>query len=314
MKIKSIFTGIGVWLAISGLFSLKIYAEESGTGHYMPGGNSSFIDALPGFPAIVPFGYYTFYQGDVSGTRQLPVAGLTTLGLHGTANALTVGAVWETPLTLLGGNYAAGIGVPFVWMNARATVGGLSREDNASGIGDIELLPFMLGWTNAMNMKYDVRLAVFAPSGDYTVGQLANVGKNFWTFEPSASFSYITKFGLEATAFAGIDFNTENNDTHYLSGDQLHLETTVAEHLPLPIGVVSAGVNVFYYQQITGDSGSGAVLGDFEGRTVGVGPVISFSQLIGKVPIVAELKWLPELETQNRMKGNYIWFKVGIVF
>ncbi len=28
----------------------------------------------------------------------------------------------------------------------------------------------------------------------------------------------------------------------------------------------------YFYQQITGDSGSGATLGDFESRVVGIGP------------------------------------------
>jgi len=36
------------------------------------------------------------------------------------------------------------------------------------------------------------------------------------------------------------------------------------------------GANFFYYQQVSGDSGSGAILGDFKGRTVGIGPVLSY--------------------------------------
>jgi hypothetical protein len=37
----------------------------------------------------------------------------------------------------------------------------------------------------------------------------------------------------------------------------------------------------FYYEQISGDSGSDALLGDFEGRTLGVGPVVSYVRQIG---------------------------------
>ncbi len=52
------------------------------------------------------------------------------------------------------------------------------------------------------------------PPVSTTWGSLTNVDKNYWTFEPGASISYISnKIGLELSAFAGADFNTENNDT-----------------------------------------------------------------------------------------------------
>jgi hypothetical protein len=73
----------------------------------------------------------------------------------------------------------------------------------------------MLGWTGlGSELKYDVRLGVYGPTGDYDKGVLANVGKNYWTFETAVSFSYISsKIGLEVTAFAAMDFSTENNKT-----------------------------------------------------------------------------------------------------
>ena len=173
----------------------------------------------------------------------------------------------------------------------------------------------MLGWTNG-GLKYDVRLTIYAPTGDYNKNDLANAGKNYWTFEPMVALSYISsKIGLEVSAFAGVDFNTKNDATDYQTGDQFHIDMTVAEHLPLgKLGVFGLGANAFYYQQITGDSGSGAVLGGFEGRTVGVGPVLSYATKIGKTDVVAEAKWLPELDVENRMKGDYVWFKLALLF
>ena len=189
-------------------------------------------------------------------------------------------------------------------------------RDTANGIGDIMLYPSMLGWT-ALNgdLKYDVRLGIYAPTGDYDKGKLADVGKNYWTFEPLVSLSYISsKIGLELSAFAGMDFNTENHKTDYLTGTEFHLDFTAAEHLPLFGGIIGVGANVFYYQQITGDSGSGATLGDFNGRTVGIGPVVSYATKILKKDLVAEVKWLPETEVKNRIKGEYVWFKLGMLF
>jgi hypothetical protein len=79
-------------------------------------------------------------------------------------------------------------------------------------------------------------------------------------------------------------------------------------------GFIGVGANGFYYQQISGDSGSDALLGDFEGMTVGVGPVISYVRQIGKTQLLAELKWLPELDVDKRMEGDFIWFKFGFLF
>jgi hypothetical protein len=58
---------------------------------------------------------------------------------------------------------------------------------------------------------------------------------------------------------------------------------------------------------VTGDSGAGARLGDFQGRTVGIGPVASHATKIGNGPR-RRVKWLPELEVNKRLKGDYVWF------
>ena len=78
----------------------------------------------------------------------------------------------------------------------------------------------------------------------------------------------------------GADFNQEKPDTDYKSGTQVHLDGTLAQHFPLAGGLAGAGFSAYYYQQVTGDSGSGASLGDFKAKTVGVGPTVSY---VGKL-------------------------------
>ena len=311
-------------LAAIGLFTTDLAtAEEGGSGHYLPGATSSFIDAFPGKPGWAVANYFTVYDASAGGSRQLELGGQVALGVHAKVYANTFAAIYTSKLQLLGGNYGAGAAIPFVWLDVkgRLSVGGasVSASDHANGIGDIALIPFMLGW-NKMDgqLKYDVRLGVYTPTGSFEEGQLANTGKNYWTFEPSASVSYLShKIGLEATAFAGFDFNTKNTATDYQSGHSFHIETTLAEHLPLLGGVVGAGATAFYYQQITDDSGSGAQLGDFVGHTVGVGPVLSYVTKLGKnkqIDFAAEIKWLPELDVEKRLDGDYVWFKLGLIF
>lgn len=302
------------------LLPSALRAEEGAGGHYVPGATATFIDALPGKPAVVVANAFTYYDGRASLDKPLEFGGLITLNAHATCYADTLFGVYETPIQLLGGNYAVAAAIPFIWLDVKGTVvppigPSVNKSDSASGIGDITLYPFMLGWSKG-DVKYDVRLGIYAPSGDYEVGKLANTGRNYWTFEPAVSVSWLsTKIGTEVTVFAGLDFNTENPDTHYTSGTSLHLEGTLAQHLPLgKLGIIGVGANAFLYDQISGDSGAGATLGSFEGRTAGVGPVISFVTKIGKSDLAAEIKWLPELNVERRLKGDTIWFKVGVVF
>jgi hypothetical protein len=318
MKSKILFTLV---LATS-LAPTALRAEEAGSGHYLPGATASFIDALPGREAFAYVNAFTYYNGSAGGSRQLNLGGQVVANIDGTVYADTSIFLYQTPWKILGGQYAAAVAIPYLWMEVKGNVqvGPItgSRRDTANGIGDIQVLPFMLGWTNGPDIKYDVRLGVYAPTGEYEKGQLANIGKNYWTFEPGASVSWLSsKIGTEVSLFAGIDFNTKNNATDYQTGTQFHLDGTVAQHLPLFGGFVGVGANGFYYQQITGDSGSGARLGDFEGRTIGVGPVLSYATKIGrnkKTDLVAEVKWLPELDVAKRLKGDTIWFKLALLF
>jgi hypothetical protein len=95
-----------------------------------------------------------------------------------------------------------------------------------------------------------------------------------------------------------------------------HIDATVAQHLPLAkAGVIGVGANGFYYQQISDDSGRlTEKLGGFKGRTVGVGPVVSYITKLGTTDFVTEVKWLPELDVANRIKGDIVWFKLGLAF
>lgn len=303
----------------------RVFASESGVGHYSPGAMASFIDAAP--PGLAALNFFNYYSGSAGGDKRLPFGGIVAANLDVTTYADVFGLAYKSPFGILDGKFAAAVLVPYVWVDVKAQVDlnsrlfprigrTVARQDTADGVGDITLIPFWLAW-NKGDFKWDVRLDIYAPTGDYTQGKLANVGLNYWTFEPVVSFSYLSsKIGLEISAFAGMDFNTKNGDTDYQSGNIFHLDLTVAEHLPLSkYGFIGIGFNAFYWQQFTGDSGSGAVLGDFEGRTQGIGPVISYiSPPICGHTVLAEVKWLPEIDVNNRVKGDSVWFKVAFAF
>jgi hypothetical protein len=304
------------------------FAAESGIGHYFPGALADFGDMAPpsGFALM---SWYNNYSGSVGASKQLEFGGLVAANVSATSNAEMLGAVYTSPYGILGGKFAVGVIVPYIWADVTGTITGtitlpiigtrtrtFTRSDSADGIGDITLMPFWLNWTCG-DFKWAVLLDVYAPTGAYNTGQLANVGLNYWTFEPVAQFSWISKkIGLEISANAGFDFNTDNDATDYQSGDVFHLDTTIAEHLPFfGCGIIGVGANAFYWKQFTADSGSGAKLGSFETLMTGVGPVLSYiSPPICGHTLVAEVKWLPQTDTHYTLSGNYVWFKVGLAF
>jgi len=151
MKFKRLFIRASA-LALAGSI---VHAEEGGSGHYAPGATADFIDALPGKPGFVFANAFTYYHGET--TPPIDLAGNITLNAQATLYADSIFALYETPLTLLGGNYAVAAVIPYVWLKIDGDVkaGPLNpkRSDSTSGLGDIELIPFILGWTNASDMK-----------------------------------------------------------------------------------------------------------------------------------------------------------------
>ena len=225
-------------------------------------------------------------------------------------------------MDFFGGTLSSGVSVPFQWLTieAKATfstpnnqISG-SRKQSVSGLGDIEFMPLMVAWTNG-NFSFNGMFNVWAPTGSYDQNDLANLGLGYWTFEPMVAASWISsKIGTEVTLFAALNFNTENTEADYQSGDILHFDATVAQHLPMFGGLVGVGASAFYLKQITGDSGSGAQLGGFEVETYGVGPTISYVHPLGKSMLVADASWLPQLHSENTTKGDYYWLRLAVAF
>ncbi len=51
-----------------------------------------------------------------------------------------------------------------------------------------------------------------------------------------------------------------------------------------------------------------------QSEKIGVGPVVSYVTKILECDTIFELKWLHEVETENRLKGDIVWFKAVFKF
>jgi hypothetical protein len=297
--------------------STTAFAEEGGSGHYLPGSMASFPDAVSPTETFVVRYNLVYYDASVAAQRAIPIAGQATLGADVQTWAQGATVFWRPPIELGGPwSYAMSMTIPYVSLDVSGTVVAgpgitVNRADSVSAVGDIVLMPLMLNYKVSDDVAWNFRVAAYAPTGSYEVGALANTGKNFWTVEPTMAFMYFgQKSGREFDAFLGADFNEKNSATDYQSGTQVHLEVTAAQHCPFKSGVAGAGLTGFWYEQVSGDSGSGATFGDFMARDIGGGPVVSYIKKIGKSELLSELKWLHEFETKNRPEGDTVFLKV----
>jgi len=324
MKLTSLMTRIArvsqgvLVIALAGGCPLAALAGEGGITHILPGSAATLIDLPPTKPGWIAAGAYLNYQGDASVEELLPIAGSVVAGLDATSNAVLAGGFYTFEPKVLGAYYSVGVLLPYVSMEVSASVsttaGAIRRDDSASGLGDVTLIPVMLAWKNE-SWQYNVLMPIYAPTGQYEKGRLANPGLNYWTFDPTIGVSYNNaKTGLNAAAYAGIGLNTENNATNYKSGSVFHLDGSVQQLLPVGPGFLGIGAEAFYINQVSGDSGGNALLGDFKGRTSGLGPVLTYILPRGTQTLVTELRWLHETNVKNRLEGDYIWLKVVYQF
>jgi hypothetical protein len=295
----------------------SILAGEGGTSHILPGANATLVDLLPTKPGWFLKPMYMNYNGTAS--AEIPTASGITTNLDATANSVVLGGGYTFESTILGGaHYTVAAFLPYSWLNVSANVqtpvGTVRRHSTVSGFGDLTVVPVMLAW-KVGDWQINALVPVYAPMGSYQKGRLGNPGLNYWTFDPMAGLAYSNqKIGFNAMLHVGYAMNTENPSTDYRSGSLLHFDGAIQQIIPLGSGFLTLGAEGFYFKQVTGDSGSGATLGDFKGMTAGLGPVLGYIIPLDKQSLAFEVKWLPELDTKKRLEGDYIWLKVVYKF
>ena len=294
-----------------------VLAGEGGVSHILPGANATIVDLPPTKPGGFVKPMYLYYSGKVSAF--IPTAAGLASNADANVNTVAFGGGYTFEQTVLGGaHYTVAAFLPYTWVDISANVqtpgGPVYRQNSVSGFGDLTVVPVMLAWKTG-DWQFDFLMPIYAPIGSYKLGRLGNTGLNYWTFDPMAGVSDMNqKVGFNVMLHAGYAMNTENPDTDYHSGSLFHFDGAIQQLLPVGSGFLSLGAEGFYFNQLTCDSGEGATLGCFKGMTAGVGPVLGYVLPMGKQALSVELKWLPEIDTKKRLKGDYVWFKVVYKF
>ena len=285
-------------------------AAEGGYSNYIPGTYGDFGMALAPSETWTLRNDIYFY--DASTSRSVRSGNLEVgTELDFFMNFTTL--VYKPELELFGAQFAAGVFIPLVdvELDTSLSIGDIlvSASDSATGLGDIVLIPLLLYW-NSGNIHTSVAQFIVTPTGDYDADNLINKGLNYWSFDTNFALTYLNpETGRDFSFNIGHIYNTKNDDTNYQTGQELHLDVAFNQFLSETFAV---GIQGFYLKQITGDSGSGALLGDFKAEAAGIGPALLWSTRIGEQGVSFIAKWLHEFHAENRLEGDHVFLSFAL--
>lgn len=298
-------------LAVAAMFlkSGTVSASEYGASTYRVGFMDMMAGALPPPGTTIAKSYFLYQDADTDASNRQIALHADTVSYTEAALALHV-----TSLKLLGANYAFGGIAQTHLLQQSLGVGpvGFSvprKNLTFGGLGDTVLLPSILSW-HLNNFHFQSLLAVYVPTGAYDSKRIVNTGLNRWALEKDFGFTWLDEdSGREVSAFTGYTINFRNSATDYRSGDEFHIDYAAVQHLP---HAIVAGVTGYAFQQVTPDTGSGAVFGGFRGRVLALGPLTgkTFDVLGQKVDVT--FKYDFEFAAQNRGTGNECWFNAAV--
>jgi hypothetical protein len=292
--------------------SQPVIAAEGGSGFYLLGQRGQGAAALPTVEGVFFSMPTYYYSGDVSGSQPLEIGGAATLGLDADVQVVMPTALWMTPVDFLGGDL--GFSATFVYgsadlsANIAVSIPGIDDSnfgdsDDRWATGDPVASAF-LGW-NGENYAYALTSSVNIPAGDYDLGRLSNVALNYWAVDVTAAGTWLfPQSQIELSGATGFTFNDKNDDTKYETGTEFHLEAAAYYQFSQSF---SAGLNGYYYNQVSGDSGEGAVLGSLKGEVAAIGPGLSGTFMVGSAPVSMSFSYYHEFSAKNRLEGNAAW-------
>ncbi|WP_223520702.1 transporter [Pseudomonas sp. GL-B-19] len=256
-----------------------------------------------------------WYDGQLKGKAQVPIAGAVSTGLDVKVSYTMANFthIWDTGKGSW--NYASAIGVPVQYTDITASVTGprgrtLGSNDTATQFADMLVTPIAAGYHVDEVNHFSLSLPIYVPTGAYNENRLANAGQNTYTFMPTVAFTHLDGKGGEFTLSSGLEIYTENEATDYQDGNIFTLDALWTHGFG---NGWNAGMVAGYVQQVTDDSGSGATSG-FRGRSVGAGPTIGWAGKFNDAQASINARWVPEFDTKNRPEGNGVSVNLTLAF
>ena len=124
----------------------------------------------------------------------------------------------------------------------------------------ITSLPQALGMSSScrLGIVWDVKDLHFLAAqnlvlttGRYDVNKSNNMGRNYFSYDEVVGFTWLDqKQGHEISFMAGYMINTKNQASDYTTGNEFHVDYTLAQYLSEHFGL---GIVGYYYKQMTDD-------------------------------------------------------------
>ncbi|ARP76596.1 SphA family protein [Bordetella genomosp. 6] len=250
-----------------------------------------------------------YLDGRIGGSREVPVAGKTSLGLDAEM-ALTLATLMKTWDTGPGRwNFASSLTVPYLWLKTTATLAGergraAQESDIASNLFDLNFTPLIAGYHFSETQHLALSLSIWAPTGKYDADALANPSLNNWTFIPQVAYTgMFPEHGLQLDAMANVQFYTRNTATDYRNAPILGLELMGRKLFSNDVG---AGLIVGTQQQLGSDKGPTADrLNGFKGRDWALGPILTYDRkLADQRSLSFSLRWTPTISSTRRLDSD----------
>ena len=293
------------------LMPLSAEATENGGSSYPLGVNTVLSGMLPP-PGLTPYVYLSDYSSnELMGNDGSKRSGISNFSANVKAASLRLDYVYED-VSILGAGVGTRLALPYcdgeIRFDVETPMGKIHKEGSASGFGDLTVAPVLLGW-KSKSVNQIAGLDIFIPIGSYDASRVFNPGRNYWSFGPWYGITAFPMENLEMSAKIIYLINQKNDDTNYLSGNELNMDYNIAYSFTKSLQV---GINGYTYKQITDDIQDGhAVNGNGNrGQVISFGPTIKYQTpswgVVGK--------WQHEEAVENRSRGNRFWLQATARF
>ncbi len=282
------------------------HADQAGVPFWLSGQLPSLAAApvSPGWAlTVVPYDY------SGSGSKTFQIGQSVVANIHADMPLIFLQPAYAPATKFLGGqpNFALGFGFGYNQTTAGVTLSNppLNVSRTQSVTGALDLYPLVsLAW-NKGTSNWMVYGTGDIPVGDYNSKRLANLGIGHGAADLGGGYTYFdpTK-GHEFTAVLGFTFNTENPNTQYINGVDMHVDWAASQFLSQHWQVGAVG---YVYDQITPDGGSGNRVGAFESRVAAAGPEVGYAFAVAGRQAYLNLRGYWEFWAEHRVEGRALY-------
>jgi len=282
------------------------FAAEAGISSYTLGSAAFGAGIVP--PAgtyVTPVtGFYSGTNDDAVNIGGLPLDPGAEMNFFKTG----INALYVPDAPVLGGalGLSAMVAGSHIDFSGTALSGLVEAQVEGWGVTDTSLKA-QLGWGEG-SFFHNAYVMAILPTGRYDTGLYPSTGLGRAALDAGWGFTWVEPSTMiQFNGQLGFTYNFNNDATDYQSGTEAHFEWAVGKDFAPGLTLGLVGYN---YRQLTGDSGTGAMLGDYKGSVDAVGVGASYLTPVG----LFGLRHYQEFGAENHFEGTSTMATVSFAF